>query len=87
MTPYTMQVQLCDHEGLVSDEPVAPGSPGTVLDPQLTYRKLLDNLRAVTGLPPHVGLPFACTGSAHLAREHIQCTNPRHFTAVAVEAP
>jgi hypothetical protein len=76
--PYTTEARLCDDNGMVSDEHVAAGAPGTILDPELTYRRLLNNLRGHTGLPAWTGEPFACTGSAHLAREHIRCTNPIH---------
>lgn len=80
--PYTLEVRLCDDAGLVSNERVEPGSPGTVLDPDLTYMKLLNNLRARNRNPdarkPYTGEPFVCTGSAHLAGEHIRCTGPAH---------
>jgi hypothetical protein len=75
---YTSEALLCDDAGLVSTERVAPGAPGTTFDPELTYLKLLNNLRAHTGLPPYEGEPFRCTGSAHLAGEHMRCTNPIH---------
>lgn len=78
---YTMEMRLCDDAGMVSDTPVEPGSPGTVINPDLTYLKLLNNLRARTGpLGEHkpVTEPFTCTGSAHLAGEHIRCTNRVH---------
>lgn len=78
MDPFTASARLCDDHGMVSDERVAPGEPGTVLNPALTYRQLLNNLRAHTGLPPYEGEPFWCTGSAHLAREHFRCTSPAH---------
>lgn len=77
---YTMDIQLCDETGMVSDVPVAPGTPGTEFDPLLTYRRLLNNLRAHTGLAAYDGPPIACTGSAHLAGEHIRCTNPCHYS-------
>lgn len=76
---YTASARLCDDDGLVSDECVPPGEPGTALDPGLTYRRLLDNLRAVTGLPSYEGVTFRCTGSAHLAGEHFHCTSPAHL--------
>lgn len=79
--PYTTEARLCDDAGMVSDERVAMGAPGTLLDPDLTYRRQLNNLRAHTDLPPYTGLAFHCTGSAHLAREHIRCTNPGHLQA------
>lgn len=75
---YTAEARLCDDVGMVSDERVASGSPGTTFEPELTYGQLLNNLRKHTGLPPYVGEPFRCTGSAHLAREHFRCTNPIH---------
>lgn len=81
--PYTMDARLCDNNGIISDQPVEPGSPGTTLAPQLTYRTLLNNLRRHTGLDPYTGEPFPCTGSAHLAREHIRCTSPAHTEAPA----
>lgn len=78
---YTAEARLCDDVGLISDEPVAPGSPGTTFDPELTYRRLLNNLRHYTGLPPYTGPSVPCTGSAHLAGEHFRCTNPIHIGA------
>ena len=75
---YTAQARLCDDAGMVSDERVAPGEPGTAFDPELSYRQLLNNLRRHTGLPPYDGPAFRCTGSAHLARERFRCTNPLH---------
>lgn len=75
---YTADIRLCDDAGMVSDDRVEPGSPGTILDPDLTYRRLVNNLRGHTGLPAYTGPAFHCTGSAHLAREHFRCTNPIH---------
>lgn len=67
--PFTLEVQLCDDAGMVSNERVA-------------YLKLLNNLRARNGNPdarkPYTGEPFVCTGSAHLAGQHIRCTSPAH---------
>jgi hypothetical protein len=80
--PYTMEVRLCDDQGLVTDTPVEPGSPGTTLDPELTYLKLHNNLRAHNTNPDtrkpteHAG--WVCTGHAHLAGQHIRCTGPAH---------
>jgi hypothetical protein len=84
MDPYTTEARLCDDAGMVSDTPVEPGNP---FDPELTYRKQLNNLRAHTGLSPHEGPAFRCTGSAHLAREHIRCTNPIHAVTMAASQP
>lgn len=80
--PYTMEVRLCDDDGIVSHERVEPGSPGTIFDSDLTYYKLHNNLRAHNMNPdtrkPYDGEPFACTGHAHLAGQHIRCTSPAH---------
>jgi hypothetical protein len=78
-TTPALAVRLCDDDGMVSDRPVEPGSHGTALDPDLTYLRLLNNLRAHTGLPP-VQEPFLCTGSAHLAGEEFLCTSPAHLS-------
>lgn len=79
---YTMELRLCDDAGMVSDTPVEPGSPGTRISPDLTYLKLHNNLAARNRNPdarkPWTGPPFVCTGSAHLAGEHIRCTSPAH---------
>lgn len=72
---FTMQRRLCDNYGVVSDVRI-PGSPN-LFDPELTYLRQINNLRAHSGHPP-VEAPFACTGSAHLAGEHIYCTSPAH---------
>jgi hypothetical protein len=67
--PYTSEQRLCDDGGMVSAEPT---------DRVLTYLDRLNDLRALTGLP-RVTEGFACTGSAHLAGEHIRCTSPAHI--------
>lgn len=76
--PYTAEARLCDDDGVVSDNPVTPGAPGTAVSPGLTYRQLLNNLRRHKGMEPYTGEPFRCTGSAHLAGEHFRCTSPAH---------
>ena len=81
--PYTMEVRMCDDDGMISDTPVEPGSPGTLFDPDLTYLKLLNNLRAHNNnpdarYPVDEGIKIPCTGSAHLAGQHIRCTSPAH---------
>lgn len=73
---YDAEVQLCDDSGMVSEEPVKPGSPGAAFDPLLTYVGLANNLRAHTGHPPVD--PFHCTGSMHAAGMHFRCTSPAH---------
>jgi hypothetical protein len=76
---------------MVSQERVEVGSPGTAFDPDLTYLRLLNNLRAHNGDPdarrPYTGEPFVCTGSAHLAGEVIVCTSPIHAAAYAEGEP
>lgn len=79
--PYTTETRLCDDAGMVSDELVTPPNE---FNPQLTYRQMLNNLRAHTGLAPYEGEPYPCTGSAHLAREHIRCTSPAHIRYVEI---
>lgn len=75
---FTMYGQLCDENGLISDE-YAPAST-MALGQHVTYRQVLNNLRAATSLPPYTGPALTCTGSAHLAGQHIKCTNPLHHT-------
>lgn len=72
---YTMVGRLCDDEGIVSHARVEPPNAFT---PDLTYYEQLNNLRQHGGHAPYEGEPFACTGSAHLAGEHILCTSPAH---------
>lgn len=81
--PYTAEARLCDNTGMISDERVTPGAPGTLLAQKLTYRQLLNNLRSHTSLAPYTGKPIRCTGSAHLAGEHFRCTSPAHNTTHA----
>lgn len=77
---YTTRARLCDDEGLVSHELVPERQ---AIHPGLTYYMMLNNLRARSSppLPPFDGEPFVCTGSAHLAGEHICCTSPAHTRA------
>lgn len=71
-----MTARLCDDAGRVSNERV---DPPNLLDAELTYLKQLRNLQSRTpNATRYTGEPFACTGSAHLAGEHIQCTSPAH---------
>lgn len=72
--PFTLEARLCDDDGMVSHERTPPNA----FDAELTYMKQLNNLRAVSGHGPYEGEPFHCTGSAHLAHEHIRCTSPAH---------
>lgn len=80
------EVRLCDAAGMVSREPVEPGSHGTEFDPGLTYLGLLNNLRAHTGLSP-IAEPFHCTGSAHLAGMVFHCTSPAHEASRRIVDP
>lgn len=72
---YTLEMRLCDDDGMVSRAQTEHGVTG------LTYLDVLNNLRAHTspqGEHKRIEEPFACTGSAHLAGEHIRCTSPAH---------
>jgi hypothetical protein len=78
--PYTAEAPLCDDTGTVSDLPVTPAN---AFDPDLTYRRQLNNLRAHAGLQPYEGPAFRCTGSAHLAGQHIRCGRPMHVQSAS----
>lgn len=76
---YTMELRLCDDDGIVSHEPV--DEPGGTLDG--SYLERLNRLRNMTlrargDKPETITEPFTCTGSAHLAGEHMRCTSPAH---------
>lgn len=71
MPDFTSEHRLCDDEGMVSAEPHAGPFEGTYLD-------FLNHLRGMSGHALYEGEAFACTGSAHLAWEHIRCTGPAH---------
>lgn len=79
--PYTLERRLCDDRGWVSR---VFTDPPNAFDSTLTYLQQLNNLRAHTGLEP-VYEEFMCTGSAHLANEHIRCTSPVHAAQAAVK--
>src|SRR4051812_46773360 len=64
-----MEMRLCDDDGMVSET--------SIHDTCLDYLLQINNLRRHGGYPP-VTEPFACTGHAHLAGEHIRCTSPAH---------
>lgn len=68
-------VCLCDDKGIVSDELVKDNNP---FDKELTYRKLLNNLRKHSNMAPYLGEPFPCTGSVHLAGLEFICTSDAH---------
>lgn len=76
---YTMEARLCDAAGMVSDERVEPPN---AFAPGMTYLQQLNNLRRRSGHAPYEGEPFPCTGSAHLAGEHIRCTCATHHVTV-----
>lgn len=71
MTEFTMSLRLCDDHGMVNEQPIPDGPAG------YTYRGRHNHLAGMAGLPL-VTEDFACTGSAHLAHEHIRCTSPAH---------
>lgn len=73
--PYTLELRLCDDEGMVSHE-LAPDC-----NPPKSYLDVLNTLRRHTkpfGEHKPVTEPFLCTGSAHLWDRHIRCTSPAH---------
>lgn len=71
--PFTMELRLCDDDGMVShNRHHGPGGPGT----GATYLEALNFLKPVDR--QYDGEPFACTGHAHLSGEHIRCTSPAH---------
>lgn len=81
MSDYTMDMRLCDDEGMISTRPIADGLPAE----QTSYLDRLNHLRSLGGDSRYEGGPVPCTGNAHLAYEHIRCTNPRHRVAVGVK--
>lgn len=77
---YTLAMRLCDDEGQVSSKLVdAEGEPGG----DRTYLDRLNRLRRWGAFARGESIDditesFACTGSAHLAGEHIRCTSRAH---------
>jgi hypothetical protein len=59
----TMDLRLCDDAGMVAGK----------------YLDVLNRLRGLSGKQPYEGKPFPCTGSAHLAGEHIRCVSTAHL--------
>lgn len=62
--PYTLAMRLCDSQGYCQGEH-------------------LDVVNTLRGMTPPLGEhkpveAFACTGSAHLAGDHIRCTSAAH---------
>lgn len=77
--PYTIELRLCDADGMVSHRPIQDESK--TLDK--SYLDRLNRLRNETLIrqgnkPQTVTEPFICTGHAHLFGEHIRCTSPAH---------
>jgi hypothetical protein len=58
-----MDLRLCDDAGMVAGK----------------YLDVLNRLRGLSGKQPYEGKPFPCTGSAHLAGEHIRCVSTAHL--------
>ncbi len=69
-------LRLCNDDGMVSDDKVEPDSPGTTLQPDLTYLKRANILRSWTGRPPVEA--FHCTGWMHAAGGLFICTSSFH---------
>lgn len=82
--PYTMEMRLCDDDGMVSHEAVI--EPGRVSpSPDESYLARLNRLRNMSRTahgdkPEFIEESFTCTGNAHLAAQHIRCTSPAHQT-------
>lgn len=71
---YTMEMRLCDDEGMVS-------FTTSEINSEVSYLGIINGLRSNTkpfGEHKPVTEPFRCTGSAHLMGEHIRCTSPVH---------
>lgn len=91
--PYTMELRLCDDHGMVSHERAElpdDRAPGVSVPAPESYLDRLNRLRALSldgGEKPYETItePFACTGHAHLAGEHIRCTSPAHQQTVPIE--
>ena len=84
--PYTCSMRLCDDDGMVSDRRI-PSLAG--VSAERTFLDRLNNLRRNTlpyGDHRPVTEPFACTGSAHLAGEHIRCLSPAHLPPILMSA-
>lgn len=77
---YTMDMRLCDNDGVVSHNFVEDGKDNeTYLDRLNRLRNM--TLRSQGNKEEWIGDPFNCTGHAHLAGEHIRCTSSAHHTA------
>lgn len=79
MSDFTLEMQLCGDDGFVSTEEITGGPPTadkTFLDRHNRLRNM--SLAARGDKPQTTTEEFVCTGSAHLAGEHIRCTSPAH---------
>lgn len=80
--PYTMSMQLCDDDGMVSHEQVDEDSVPlglTYLARHVYLQGLTDRGREYLKAHPEIEeKPWHCTGHAHLAGHHIRCTSPAH---------
>lgn len=79
--PYTMEMRLCDDDGMVSDAPIVEDILMATSDRSYLERlnRLINMGRGARGDKPRfIEKPFACTGDAHLIAEHIRCTSPAH---------
>jgi len=68
--PYTMNLLMCNHRGVVNNDWCDDNA-------SITYLDRLNNLRATDDLHAVI-TPFPCSGHAHLAGHHILCTSPAH---------
>lgn len=76
--PYTVRARLCDDTGWVSDTPVE--GEDTLDTSYLERHNRLRNESLIARGEKAQITPerFMCTGSAHLAGQHIRCTSPAH---------
>jgi hypothetical protein len=79
LDPFTMELRLCDDEGIVGSTRIADGSSPS----GWTYLDRHNHLvtRGILGAEAPVKEPFYCTGSAHFACGHVRCTSPAHAAA------
>lgn len=77
---FTIELRLCDDDGMVSNAPiedVGPTLDKSYLERHNRLAHLGDWGRGERPRPDVVE-PYTCTGSAHLAGEHIRCTSTAH---------
>lgn len=79
--PYTLELRLCDNNGIVSNK---LHDPPSLFNPGLTYLGMMNNLVKYTcaiqdNKYETITEPFTCTGYAHLIGHHIRCISLAHL--------